>query len=93
MLLKESGGSGWSTMVQSVLAAVVRCAEILYPANSDSLLDRRSCRQTFTKLKFNYLRNLKAALCLPHPFEHDKAIKTKVNSLKRKRKVREKANI
>ncbi|KAL5479633.1 hypothetical protein EMCRGX_G023182 [Ephydatia muelleri] len=24
------------------------------------------------------LRNLKAALCLPHPFEHDKAIKTKV---------------
>ena len=39
------------------------------------------------------LRNLKAALCLPHPFEHDKAIKTKVSSLKRKRKVREKANI
>ena len=39
------------------------------------------------------LRNLKAALCLPHPFEHDKAIKTKVSSLKRKIKVREKANI
>ena len=39
------------------------------------------------------LRNLKAALCLPHPFEHDKAIKTKVSSLKRKRKVTEKTNI
>ena len=36
VLLKESGGSGWSTMVQSVLAAVARCAEKLYPANSDS---------------------------------------------------------
>ena len=39
VLLKESGGSGWSTMVQSVHAAAVRCAEILYPANSDSLLE------------------------------------------------------
>ena len=39
VLLKESGGSGWSTMVQSILTAVVRCAEILYPANSDSLLE------------------------------------------------------
>ena len=28
------------------------------------------------------LRNLKAALCLPHPLEHDKAIKSKVSSLK-----------
>ena len=38
------------------------------------------------------LRNLKAALCPPHPLEHDKAIKSKVSSLKRKLKVREKAN-
>eukprot|EP00731_Ephydatia_muelleri_P032085 Em0023g592a len=44
VLLKESGGSGWSTMVQSVLAAVVRCAEILYPANSDSLLEEVAAR-------------------------------------------------
>ena len=28
VLLKESGGSGWSKMVHSVLAAAVRCAEI-----------------------------------------------------------------
>ena len=28
------------------------------------------------------LRNLKAALCLPHPLEHDKAIKSKVSSIK-----------
>ena len=39
MLSKESGGSGWSTMVHSVFAAVVRCAEISYPTNSDSLLE------------------------------------------------------
>ena len=44
VLLKESGGSGWSTMVQSVLAAVVRCAKILYPANSDSLLEEVAAR-------------------------------------------------
>ena len=37
------------------------------------------------------LKNLKAALCLPHPLEHDKAIKSKVISLKIK--VREKVNI
>ena len=37
------------------------------------------------------LRNLKAALCLPHPLEHGKAITTKVSSLKRKLKVIEKA--
>ena len=35
------------------------------------------------------LRNLKAALCLPHgSLEHDKAIKSKVSSLKRKLKVK-----
>ena len=28
------------------------------------------------------LRNLKAALCPPHPLEHDKTIKSKVSSLK-----------
>eukprot|EP00731_Ephydatia_muelleri_P007924 Em0004g262a len=44
VLLKESGDSGWSTMVQSFLAAVVRCAEILYPANSDSLLEEVAAR-------------------------------------------------
>ena len=44
VLLKELGGSGWSTMVQSILAAVVRCAEILYPANSDSLLEEVAAR-------------------------------------------------
>ena len=210
VLLKESGGSGWSTMVQSVLAAVVRCAEILYPANSDSLLEEVAARLSqssssittkdknrvtgraylepykkdikrmferrarvssdkmspcamleefqslypgrytlpgeneiraeITKLfgrkkasdednagsdhdeseneatkgrgsnlPKQYVKHLeelvernptikpaealKAALCLPHPFEHDKAIKTKVSSLKRKIKVREKANI
>ena len=93
MLLKESGGSGWSTMVQSVLAAVVRCAEILYPANSDSLLEEVAARLSQSSSSITQLRNLKAALCLTHPFEHDKAIKTKVSSLKRKRKVGEKANI
>lgn len=39
VLLKESGGSGWSMMVHSVLAAAVRCAEILYTANSDFLVE------------------------------------------------------
>ena len=40
------------------------------------------------------LGKLKATLNLPaHPFEHDKAIKTKVGSLKRNLKMREKANI
>ena len=34
----EAGGSGWSTMVQSVLAAATRTAEILYPATLHSLL-------------------------------------------------------
>ena len=45
-----------------------------------------------TQSRAEALRNLKAALCPPHPLEHDKAIKSKVSSLKRKLKVREKAN-
>ena len=44
--LKEAGGSGWSTMVQSVLTAATRTAEILYPANSHSLLLEVASRLT-----------------------------------------------
>ena len=44
--LKETGGSGWSTMVQSVLSAATRTAEILYPANSHSLLLEVASRLT-----------------------------------------------
>ena len=45
--LKEAGGgSGWSTMVQSVLTATTRTAEILYPANSHSLLLEVASRLT-----------------------------------------------
>ena len=39
--LKTHDGSrtGWNTMVHSVYSAAVRFAEILYPANRDSLLE------------------------------------------------------
>ena len=54
--LKEAGGSGWSTMVQSVLTAATRSAEILYPANSHSLLLEVASRLTQGSTAFDAMQ-------------------------------------
>ena len=46
--LKEAGGSGWYTIVHTVLAMATRTAEILHPANSQSLLLEVASRLTQT---------------------------------------------
>ena len=73
--LQETGGSGWSTMVQSVLSAATRTAEILYPANSHSLL-----------LEVASIDSQKVRVHLMPCKDHDKVIKNAIMIMKTSKK-------